>query len=332
MKAGLALAALVALASCGRGDPAKRATGELRKLCAGRFTEQTTRDLRTTGCSEWQDHGRWRAQGTIILDAGGRPVSVRVALQGRSADQRGLRDRALRVVEPLLDARQRAAVRAAVERLGEEALGHERFSVGGATIDAVTELELDRPWERTVTIDVWLVEPRASGDGPVPPAPLPASTMGPMDEAAIAAWKALCRDDGALEAILGFPPGDPTVEPEFRDSAVPHDRWNLGDVWLRCSVGHRDQPYGGHMIVDAVWNPDTRALLLARVSVAQGRADAHAVLLERLTGPLLSPPQRARVDQAARFAIPYRDASSADGVRVWSDHYRDAHEVVLRAP
>ena len=67
--------------------------------------------------------------------------------------------------------------------------------------------------------------------------------------------------DAPLSDILGVFVGNP----DPTKASEPHDRWNVGDRWLRCRA-ESSVPAVVRLEVDATWAPDSMALLYVQLS------------------------------------------------------------------
>lgn len=309
--------ALLLLAACGSSapvDPVAHARAAIAAICGN--------ELSGDSCPRMVMHGAWGGKGELKLDAQGAIAVIDLNLAGPAGMVDDLRRRARDAVEPALDGDQRHTLRVAIERLffADDATAYdaEATFVGDARIAAYTEVDPEHPWERRVIVQIARTRRMRGPAEDVSPASSGTSPYATLDDATIAAWRSLCDDDATLTPILRFTPHAPARDPE---STVPHARWNLGDVWLRCYV---QQQVGSLAIIDAVWTPDTRKLVYYRAIVDHipGGDDALVALVERTVAPLLTPEQHDRALAAARGSV--NDGKFA------SIHVGESHEIMIR--
>jgi hypothetical protein len=201
------------------------------------------------------------------------------------------------LVEPVLDAEQRAVAAQAVSRLhlGEPAIN---VSTDGLTrghwqIAAVTWVDANDPWRSTTEVEIQRVT-RPSVSGTVEPFAWPEG-FAPLDAQARGRWASFCRDDATLRQLLGVEivPAE-TVDPALADAGV--HRWSEGEFWLSCNVTAA-RARSDRLAVAALLHPESGRVIWAEVTLGIEGASAEALdaVVEELIVPLLSPEQATRL-------------------------------------
>jgi hypothetical protein len=216
----------------------------------------------------------------------GRAVRASARALGWSDNLAAPRGLVLGALAPALSADQRAAARAALERLALATDDAPDITVGDLTIRGATRIWREGvPWERFAELSIAFDADRAL---PSAVAPIPSrSSFGAFGPDVRAAWGALCRDDAALGALLG---AKLTPEPSPRyTGGTPSGRWAEDDVWLYCAA-HSVEHGEAFLRMTAVWDATTSRLL--HVDIALDAPDPRAALLglvDRLLAPVLDP-------------------------------------------
>jgi hypothetical protein len=323
---------LFVLAACGGGASATQTSSKaprrstnatisastirdrIKAFCGAKYETGLSGNANADGCDWTEVKG---GRGKAYVDAeDNQIVDVAVNIVTKEADAEGMRTAAFGLVRDLFDATGGTTVQGALRRLYQKRDPNPESGgvVGGLRVHASTELDVARPAERWIVLQV--TTGAAADESPLGttvPATEHASPARPVTDNWLADAKAACTE--LVGMVL-----------KSHKAAMAPAKWEQGELYIDCNSP--DENSVARFTV--TWAPGTRNVLYAYY-LAELPQKKYAAIADRILTPLLTAGQWTVAKTATKKA-PLDRKFEAEGLQIGSRHetggfFGETHEI-----